>query len=420
MALSVGHGSAVVEVLPGEPMGGYADRVGGASDRGRPLEVHCLRLVDGDRGVALVVVDVVCVNVDLVERARGLALRHGLDDVVVCATHTHSGPETGCVPGGTATPEDVAERVLDAIDRALAAAAETRPASVSAHEVVVHDVGSVRAAPPAPDAALPVDIVVFERGGQPGVLVVCPVHPTVLPATNLDPDPDLVGAVRRLVGQEWRRRTGRALDFVVVATGAAGDISTRHHRRGRSTDMLELAARVAVPVVDSLLRRQPRDEASLSSTLGAVRCDAIALPRKSAATWRSLLDAPPGHDEGERARHTREQARRIVGEMGLDQHSGSIDVPVATITLGPAELVGIGGEPFLSVRTALRERVGGAIVIGYANGYCGYLPHPGPGPQPTYEELVTVVEPTAPRQLVELLHRRLSPGNPGTTSKETA
>ena len=74
-----------------------------------------------------------------------------------------------------------------------------------------------------------------EQLAQPVALFASfPCHPTVLGAENLALSADLPGAYRR----QLHALLGDAT-WIVLATGAAGDISTRHMRQAQSFDELE-------------------------------------------------------------------------------------------------------------------------------------------------------------------------------------
>lgn len=99
--MRVGHGTAELPVPDGTPMGGYIDRPGPSTGLADPLSVSAVTWSDGGRRFALAIADVICVNEDLAARARQAA---GCE-LWLAASHTHAGPETGCVPGGGPTPE---------------------------------------------------------------------------------------------------------------------------------------------------------------------------------------------------------------------------------------------------------------------------------------------------------------------------
>jgi hypothetical protein len=77
-------------------------------------------------------------------------------------------------------------------------------------------------------------------------------------------------------------------------------------------------------------------------------------------------------------------------------------VPLATayLDLGGIDLIGLGGEPFLDLAPG-----GSTVLLGYANGYAGYLPtrdafasaaaHPD---HPAYEVLISRVAPGEPER----------------------
>lgn len=243
-AMTVGYGSVVLHVPEGVPMGGYLDRQGMSAGTLDPLEVSAVTWSDGERRFALAVADVICVNDDLAARAR----RAAGCELWLAATHTHAGPETGCVPGGGATPEPWLDLVAEAARAAVHRAVDSeRPCEGVALGGDLRGVGADRSRPDA-EAVVPLDVIAVVDGGLAGVVVVLPVHPTVLPAANRRVSADLPGAVRRAL----RARLGPDV-WVVVATGAAGDISTRHTRRGQdTTELARLGALVADRCVDLL------------------------------------------------------------------------------------------------------------------------------------------------------------------------
>src|SRR4051794_10888315 len=106
--MRVGHGVALLRVPDGTPLGGYADRPGPSTGTLHPLEVACVTVAGAAGRFAVIVAEVVCANADASAAVRaevGAALRAGdrmtpLVDTWLCATHTHSGPDTGCASGG--------------------------------------------------------------------------------------------------------------------------------------------------------------------------------------------------------------------------------------------------------------------------------------------------------------------------------
>jgi hypothetical protein len=369
--MRVGHGAAPIPVPDGTPMGGYADRKGDSSGTADPLEAHVVTFADEERRFALVVLDLVCVNADLAAAVRDAV---PFDEVWVCATHTHSGPETGCVPGGAATPSPWVPVVTAAVVRAAECAPV--PGTVAAVSVDVDGVASVRS---RPDGARPVPVDVVschdEAGRLRGVLVVLPVHPTVLPAGSTVVSADLTGAVRRALAV-------RLGVWVVVLTGAAGDISTRGVRRGADpAECARLGEVVADQVVAAVRHGLPGGVVRTSSA------DVLLAPGTPPVT-RSTVD--PSSRQAETLR----QAWRL-----RPHRTGPLPATVVAARLGDVRLLGLPGEPFLG----LRSRAAGAVVVGYVGGYVGYLPTRAAfEAEQTYETVISPVAPGEPERLVDL------------------
>ncbi|MGW4802462.1 hypothetical protein ACWEPC_59620, partial [Nonomuraea sp. NPDC004297] len=279
--MRAGHGVETLDVVAGEAMGGYADRTQGIAGTLDPLEVHAVTFTDGAHRFALVVADLVCVNADVVERIRGAVHPLGVDSCWVAATHTHASPETGCVPGGAPTPAPLVDRLVGASVRAVGSAlADERDARPHAVRAGVPGLGDRRVSHYRHLADVPVDALVLSSGvGEvTGVLAVSPVHPTVLPASNSAASADLNGGIRRALraaGDRW----------IVVATGAAGDISTRHTRQARDgAEIDRLGALVA--------ERLPITAPPPNSTTGTAAGAAASMAADAAAD-QSFAVRPP-------------------------------------------------------------------------------------------------------------------------------
>lgn len=380
-------------MLPGERMGGYADRSQGVRGVLDPLEVHVVTFADRAHRFALVVADLICVNTDVVERVRAALLELGIDSCWVAATHTHASPEAGCVPGGSPTPPGLGARLLDAaVVSAKAAVAAEREASLRHTRAWVAGLAGRRNVGDAAPIDVPVDaIAVSTRGSVVGVVTVSPVHPTVLPADNSDVSADLNGGIRRALGAPGR--------WVVAATGAGGNISTRHTRQGRSpTEVDRLAAVVADNLELDAPRRPRRQPAAVGAPVSRlVRLDAKLPAEVDAAT----VAAPPAAVRADvRSRLVFEQGQRIARELATRRRAEAYDVEIQAISLAGVTLVAIPGELFLELGEAIRAAAGSdVVVLGYTNGYLGYLPTRST--PPTYETLVSPVRTGSGEQVVD-------------------
>lgn len=392
MNLRVGRAAYQLEVARGSSMGGYVARSGAVSGELHPLEVGAVAFVGAGGVAVLCVADLLQVDDGPAATARSAvaaAVGTSPDLVWLCATHTHSGP----------MPSEVTDQlVAGCVSAARTAVSDARPSAVTLHRAELAAVGGQRTGS-SRRAAVPVDAlrVANSSGVLVGLVGVVPVHPTVLGAANTLVSPDLPGAVRRslVAAGTWS----------LVATGASGDVSTRAHRReqtpaevdrlgGLTADAMLVAAATpalaeATDVVSgrvSVMELEPADPEA------AFRRGALESARRTLAEARASGDAGLVRDA-------------TVGLEGAELAAGAaeptaVSCATAYLDLGGIRLLGLGGEPFLDLAPG-----GSSVLLGYANGYAGYLPtrtaftdataHPA---HPAYEVLISRVAPGQPER----------------------
>ncbi|MFC7485939.1 hypothetical protein ACOCJ7_05375 [Knoellia sp. CPCC 206453] len=422
--MRLGHGTAFMPVTQGEAMGGYADREGGVRGTQDPLEVHAV-VVDvtggGDLHWALVVVDLVCVNRDAVLAVRDALLTQlGISGVWLAATHTHAGPESGCHPGGDVTPPAVMSRLVEASVSAARAATEAQaPGRLDAVRVEVKGLAGDRTMSTTGPQGIPIDIVVASSHAELlGLLVVTPVHPTVLGAENTLASADLSGGIRRALKRRFPDGpTGTP--WVVTATGAAGDISTRFSRRDREPREIDRLGDVVADAASGAIK-----DALLAHTAGSAVASADT-PDASVATRTvtlmvkqgddpdgALLSSAPGPDlavRDKRLLHVLRQGHEIATHRAA-RHPATISIEIAVAHVSGVTFAAVPAELFLALGTEIRRRAPvpeQTVVLGYTNGYLGYLPTRDS--DVGYEVLVSPVAAGSGEQVVdvavELAHR---------------
>jgi neutral ceramidase len=411
-------------------MGGYADRPGPSSGVLEQLRVDCLSISGATGRLVLVVAEVVCINEDLAAQVRlrvHEALEEPVGDVWVCATHTHSGPDVGCVAGGGPTPPAWRSRIADAAaGAARAAMASERECAGRLHAGELRGVGSPRGRDGA-EARVWVDAVrcVGEDGRLAGVLAVVPVHPTVLPAGSTLVSGDLAAAIR---GALERRLSATGAPWVVVATGAAGDISTRRTRRAQTPEECRRLGEDAAEQIATLMRAEPTSVWEAGSGACSAHRRAVAMPvrRQDPTALRALRTTLEERRADELARgetaSTRTLQTALQGVAVAEAHQdwaglGAIDLSLSAARLGRLCLFGIGAEPFHSISDDVRSRCADpAVVLGYANAHVGYLPDEDAYSEAGYEVLSSPFGPDAAATTVAALIDLL----PDPTSRRTA
>jgi hypothetical protein len=392
-------------------MGGYAARQGGASGLLDPLQVDCLTFAGADGRFVLIVAEVLCVNEDLAgdvrRRVTAALAADGTPtvDVWACATHTHAGPELGCAAGGGHTPAPWRSRIGEAaVGAARGAVASERECAGTLRTGDLRDIGSPRGSI-GEAATVCADVLTCrERDGRlSGVLAVVPVHPTVLPASSRAISGDLTGAVRRSLRVRLR---GQGAPWVVVATGAAGDISTRRTRREQTPAECARLGDAAAAQLAALLAAPGTDvwEAGSGAAVAARR--RLTLPaRAHDADQLHRLRATLEDEYARERRHGASAGARpletaLQGVDVAERHERSggetVALSLSAARVGRLGILGIGAEPFHSLAGDLRERCDDpALVLGYANGHAGYLPDAAAFRTTQYEALSSPLHPTA-------------------------
>jgi hypothetical protein len=208
---------------------------------------------------------------------------------------------------------------------------------------------------------------------------------------------------------------------VALATGAAGDVSTRHTRRAQDFQEVDRFGRALAEHAQQALR----EATPIQLCAPLVAEEPISLPCRS-----------PNADEHEAAareqlRHERDallhagrlaEARTVKTSLqalafGPRDWPAAIHTHVGVARLGDAMLVGVPGELYNQLGAAIRQASQHVLLLGYANGYIGYIPTRGAYTHGLdYEVSASRLAPGAGEQLVEavtgLMNSRLSACHP--------
>jgi neutral ceramidase len=402
MSLRVGHAVAHLDVARGSSLVGYAARTATVSGVLDPLEVGAVAFL-GSSPAVVCVADLLQVDGPLATSCReavASAVATTPDLVWMTGTHTHAGP----------SPQAIADQVVAAaVAAAREAVATAVPAQVTLHRAELDGVGGQRTGTER-RTTVPVDVLrVGSSDGSPlGLVGVVPVHPTVLSAGNSEVSADLPGAVRRAVeaGDVWS----------LVPTGAAGDISTRPHRRDQTPEEVDRLGRLVSQRLIDATATDPIAEAD--DVVGGTVVETMLAPADPGAPFRkgaleaasaALADAEAFGDP----RRIRDATVALQGaQLGpdLDPDAEAVTCATSYLDLGGVRLLGLGGEPFLDLALTVTADDPAVALIGYANGYAGYLPtraafervaaHPE---SPEYEVLIARVAPGEPERALEVL-----------------
>jgi neutral ceramidase len=380
-------GWATAEITPAIPcwMGGYGDRTAPADAIHDPLYANALALGDSNTTLIVVICDLVSVDATLVTRVRE-QVAAALPGTIVWlgATHTHSGPDVGGLLSSREPSPDVVERIVaGATEAACDAARRLRTVRAAWASCDVEGVASNRDHPGSGEKITFDLLCLYVEGDasdRPAVVFGSfPCHPTVLSATNHALSADLPGAYRRRLRARLHAET-----WVALATGAAGDISTRHLRQGQSFEELERIGRLLAEAAERciatthplrlappLIREQtvaPKRKTPLDKDTLATAAESLSRQRAAALAAGNIAQA--------RTLETGLQGIRAAQHIGSSQQQNLPPaLTVATARLGELALVAVPGELYNRLGAQIHHGVGSPVlVLGYTNGYAGYLP----------------------------------------------
>jgi neutral ceramidase len=314
------------------------------------------------------------------ELRRHIAARTGLkpDAIMLAATHAHSAPETiGLtpfreVPG---VPEWLESHLLELVETVVDAWKARAPARAFAGTTQVQGIARYRrivlkngklsvhgSLPPPDEVAVPwqldetLSLLWFERenGAPCAALMNYTAHPVIamlLPQVCAD----YPGAAATLVEQQLPGVV------CVFTNGAAGNVNSLKVSTNFD-DVALLGGKLGAAALDRIAAF--RASRPLADTGLEVRCARFELAPRRCPPLAQALKAASATAIGKDGTLT-----RLAMKLG----EGPLRGELQGMRLGPVRWLSLPGEPFVETGLALK-RTGASFVVGYANGYLGYLP----------------------------------------------
>jgi hypothetical protein len=390
---------------PGHRLDGYAARAGVSTGTADPLRATLIWLSTADDpGVLWLTLDAIAVGAALTSElaaAAGAAAGIPPSNVVVSASHTHSGPSGWTGEIHPVIPADRERSLVDALVGAVRSVQlERRLVTASWRSIEVTGVGTNRHRRNGPhDNTAGILALHSLSGSLEAVLLDFACHPTTYGPENMQYSADWPGAARAAL----------APAVVGFLQGAAGDVSPRFTRQGRSAaEVTRLGNLLAARVREALAG--PGLE--LPQSAPAIRRTTLTLPVRSIPTVgesEELVTAAKRgvngtDDPTDRISQTRLEGARGQALMAAAALPPTIDLPVSAITMGDVCWINLPVELFAVHGACLQHNSTHPItrVIGYTDGYYGYVVDPSAAEAGTYEALITFFDqPTTKTLLTE-------------------
>jgi hypothetical protein len=433
-------GASHSDITPpnGTPLEGYIERRGFSEGAHDKLFAKSLVLEDSyGSKIAIVSCDLIGVGKWIVDHAReGIQLRTGIkgSNVMITATHTHSGPR-GVIDFFTG--EDVfseglfdrklSEEVNKCIVEAVADANEAlQDATIGLGTRNVVGLCSNRRSPVGPfDPELSVLEVDSSDSKQ---LVACAFnyacHPTVLGPSNLRFSADFPAYASDTVEAALRKKLGVNKREVLFLNGASGNVSTRFTRREAS---FQEAERIGRSFGIGILGAMQNMKKTISEIVISTASEKIKLPQRKLPSL-DFVKADLSHSEemlkmlktsGASDGQIRvvesmtEGAKALLAAYDYAEkfENREFDVEVQVFKLGEiAMFCAVPAELFVELGLQIKSKLKtlNPLIVGYANGYVGYVLTEEAYKEGGYESLSTFFEPDAGIRIIDTIERLAS------------
>lgn len=368
---------------------GYGDRTKGNVGVHDPLTATALVLAQGERRLALVACDLLCINAHVTERVQR-AIGDEIEVIISCS-HTHAGPITYADWRSNPRRRVYVKRLVAAIARAVRrAAATTVPATLRGGQTTV-DIAvnrrerqadgslGIGVNPAGPvDQAVNVLRVDAVDGGSLATVVNLACHGTVLGPENRQVSADWIGAMRARVEAA---RGGQ----VLFLQGATADVNPVENLLGADDDPWEAVAALGGRVADVVIAACDADLTALDGAPLRWQHREVWLPLEAQATtarpprtYRRVLaesaDLPPFLAPAVDLLLW----RRYPWRSRVEARDGVWSVPlhVNAVRLGDVSLVTFGAETFTEIGQVIKDAAptSQALFASVTDDCIGYLP----------------------------------------------
>jgi neutral ceramidase len=391
--LTAGLCRVVITPPIGSALTGFAGR-GPSEGVHDDLMATALAVADGQRGLALLALDLLYLPAGVVARIRAaVAERTGLapDAIHLLCSHTHYGPDLG---SDAEPPSEAVASYRDDLTRKVAGAVAA--AWTGRHEVEVA-VGSgasrigVNRRERRPDGSIwlgqnpdgPVDrdLAVLRLDGADGAPVASVVgfacHPVCQGSRQTLISADYPGRMRAaaeaLTGSPW-----------VFVQGAAGNINPVHMEHGYEPAR-RLGNSLGAAVVQAYEEARPAPGEIVATLRSELALPAMTFPTREMghtavesleAEHRRLTETGAAAGSLWWCEHRLKRARAMLASRESGEALPPVPAEVSAFRVGPLAAVTVPGELFceIGMRIKATSPFSPTLIAGYANGSVGYLP----------------------------------------------
>lgn len=432
-------GSAQVDFTPDRPcfLWGYPHVPRTSTGTHDPLLSSALFLSDGRTNAMFIANDILFIPRNLARRARArIEAQTGIPapNILISATHTHSGPVTIDLLAAEADPvvpkanPGFLARMEEAIvSAAVAARGSAIQAEIGSALADATGIGTNRHRADGP-ADLSVPLLSVRSADSHRVIalmLVCSMHPTVLHEDSTLFSGDFPGLARlRLQSDD---QVGNVP--ILHHTGPSGNQSPRRVTQGNT---FAEAGRLGDILAEAILRVLPDVRYSRDAGIEVRRTEVVLPAREFESVDEAVRKRDATIRRFEELRRTgapKQEVRtaecdvfgaeetvtlaRAAADGRLDRaRTGVLPAEIQIFTLGDRRIIAWPGESFVEYGLAIKRRHPEAAVVSLANGELqGYIATPEAVRLGSYEAANAVFAPEAGDVLVRTTHKLLEDGH---------
>lgn len=372
------------------------------------LMIKVMVVCDHDQTIALLTYDLVGIAHEVVQQLRKHC--HQLDHVIVCATHTHSGPQgtlrtdRGILSGkeslfGRYDQEFVDQLISYSISCIHDALSKVSDAKVVKSAMEIKGVAGNRNNSQLKGDPRCLSVSIENDFGK-YLLVNYACHPTIYKESFKKISSDFIGVLDREAKKE-------GYDFCMFINGSAGDISTRFYREASSVEEVErLGIKLYQQIKQGTYYPVKSNDVSVTSLNYNLKLKP-PMDVEEAAALVANLEQRAKIDSNNRVLQTQLQGARLnLQRSTLEKQSTSVDTEIVIISLFDVFFIGVGGELTSELtHPFLRDSV---YFMSYVNDYIGYLVEDEAFELETYEALSSLIEKGEAVSLMHFIDRQIS------------
>jgi neutral ceramidase len=391
--LMLGTGQTMITPPVNSVMSGFIARKGKSSGVHDPLWAKALVISDRHTKIALVIADLIGVDAALVKAVRDQISQCAAisqENVIVGATHTHSGPAVlsqGYL--GNVAPEYRIQLVHNLAEAVAIADQNLEPVELWVGESSCPEVGKNRRKPGGSTDPQVLTARFESRAGVKALIVNYACHPVVLGPDNLEISADYPFYLRQALESVY---SGAQIIFI---NGACGDINTGHsahssvdgtaiQSRRTFAEAKRLGEILGKQVLIAAANAIKQTELALKINRQVLNLALEAIPsaiqyKFLTASWerrvQELEAGQSSYGEVQTARMMSKWAAEMEKLKLEGKLAAVLPVEIAAFTIGDLEWATFPGEFFhelgRQLKTARSPRK--VFILGYSNGSLGYV-----------------------------------------------